>query len=94
MLTHGPRSDIAIWTVGVIGVYVLGVSLCLWRRWNGMRMWVVFTTMLALFALLMAVRRGIWNENPLLIVSSVLRVAVAGLLFLPPVRRWFAPQRA
>ncbi|MBD9478863.1 hypothetical protein [Pseudoxanthomonas sp. PXM02] len=52
------------------------------------------TTVISAFVLLMLVRRGVWATEWLSTLSSVLRIAVAAMLFLPPVRHWFAPAAA
>jgi len=54
----------------------------------------VITTVLSAFVLLMFVRRGMWATEWLTGLSSLLRIAVVPMLFLPSVRRWFAPRRA
>ncbi|WP_296282813.1 hypothetical protein [Pseudoxanthomonas sp.] len=74
----------------VNGAYCLAMCVALWRRWQWARVWLVMTTVIAAFVLLMLVRRGLWLTEWMSTLASLLRIAVAGMLFLPPVRRWFA----
>lgn len=78
----------------VNGIYCIAMCLALWRRWQWARVWLVMTTVMSAFILLVLVRRGVWATEWLSTLSSVLRMAVAAMLFLPSVRRWFAPRRA
>lgn len=78
----------------VNGIYCLAMCFALWRRWRWARVWLVITTVLSAFVLLMFVRRGMWTTEWLTGLSSLLRIAVVPMLFLPAVRRWFAPCRA
>ena len=77
----------------VNGTYCLAMCFALWRRWQWARVWLVITTFLSAFVLLMLVRRGMWATEWLSGLSSLLRIAVVPMLFLPSVRRWFAPRR-
>lgn len=77
----------------VNGTYCLAMCIALWRRWQCARMWVVMTTVLTFIMLLMLARRGAWAAEALSALSMLLRIAVAPMLFLPSVRRWFAPRR-
>jgi hypothetical protein len=78
----------------VNGVYCLAMCFALWRRWQWARMWMVMTTALSIFALMGFIFRGTWDAYGLTTASLLLRLAVAAMLFLPSVRRWFAPKRA
>ena len=77
----------------VNGTYCLAICIALWRRWQWARMWVVMTTALSVITLLMLVRRGAWAAEGLSALSMLLRIAVAPMLFLPSIRRWFALRR-
>jgi hypothetical protein len=74
----------------VNGTYCLAMCIALWRRWQWARMWVVMTTVVSVVSLLMLARRGAWAAEGLSALSMLLRIAVAPMLFLPSVRRWFA----
>lgn len=76
------------------GTYCLAMCVALWRRWQWARAWLVMTTVFSVFVLLMLVRRGMWATEWLSGLSSLLRIAVVPMLFLPSVRRWFAPRRS
>lgn len=77
----------------VNGAYCLVMCVALYCRWQWARVWMVFTTVLTAFVLWRLVWRGVWAAQWPLTLSSVLRIAVAGMLFLPSIRRWFAPRR-
>jgi hypothetical protein len=56
--------------------------------------WLVITTVLTLFLLGSMLWRGVSMARWPAFLAAVLRIAVGALLFLPSVRRWFAPHRA
>ena len=89
-----PRSAIELSGVIVTGLYSLGVGICLWRGVDWVRMWVVFTTVLALLMLFLMAKNNMWGAIPGMAVASLMRIAVGLMLFLPSIRRWFAPRRA
>lgn len=95
-LWRSPFGDggLLLTVAAVNGIYCLAMCLALWRRWQWARVWLVMTTVISTFALLMLVWRGVWAREWLSTLSCLLRIAVAAMLFLPPVRRWFAPRRA
>lgn len=78
----------------ITGIYCIAMCWALWRRWQWARVWLVMTTVISAFTLSNLVLRGWWRMEWLFALSSLLRIAVAAMLFLPPVRRWFAPRRA
>lgn len=88
-----PRDSLEF--IGVIAnsLYSLGVGICLWRGVNAVRIWVVLTTVLVLLLLWFMVSRSIWDDNLVMVVACLLRVATAALLFLPSMRRWFTARR-
>lgn len=88
-----PRDSLEFAGVVANGLYSLGVGICLWRGVNGVRIWVVLTTVLVLLLLWFMVSRSIWDDNLVMVVACLLRVIAAALLLLPSVRRWFTTRR-
>lgn len=78
----------------ISGTYCMAMCWALWRRWQWARMWLVMTTAISAFTLFNLAQRGWLRMEWLFALSSLLRIAVAAMLFLPPVRRWFAPRSA
>jgi len=76
------------------GVFALAIGAALWWRQSWARVWVVFATVFAVFGLVLLLRPGEWAFLGLAVVSHLLRIAVAGMMFLPSVRRWFASRGA
>lgn len=72
------------------GLFVAMIATALWWRQQWARVWVAFATILAVFGLvkLLGPSRHVLEEVG--VASHILRIAVACLLFLPSVRRWFA----
>lgn len=77
---------------GTTGLFSLIVCVALWRGKQWARIWVVFSTFLPLFMLLVLLRRGIWDEQWLQTTAVSLRITMAAMMLLPSVRRWFAPK--
>lgn len=80
--------------VAISGTYCIAMCWALWRRWQWARAWLVMTTAISAFTLVTLMQRGWLAMEWLFALSSLLRIAVAAMLFLPPVRRWFAPRSA
>ena len=79
-------------TVIVLGIYGVAMCVALWRRQQWARVWLVLTTVLAVFLLGRLLWRGVSIAQWHAVVGAILRIAVGPLLFLPSVRRWFAPR--
>lgn len=94
-LWRGSSGDIGLFlpVASINGAYCVAMCFALWRRWQWARVWLVMTTVLSAFVLLTLLRRGIWGAQWMATLASFLRIAVAAMLFLPSVRRWFAPRR-
>ncbi|WAC61991.1 hypothetical protein OVA13_11310 [Pseudoxanthomonas sp. SL93] len=93
---RAPVANIEFFTPIMVTIGVYGVVMCfaLWRRQQWARVWLVITTVLTLFLLGSMLWRGVSMARWPAFLAAVLRIAVGALLFLPSVRRWFAPHRA
>lgn len=77
-----------------MGFYSLMIGICLWRGINWVRMLVVLSTVISFLMLWMLATRSMLDEQPILTAACLLRIAVAFMLFLPSVHRWFVPRRS
>ncbi|WP_394695660.1 hypothetical protein [Pseudoxanthomonas japonensis] len=77
----------------VIGLYGVAMSVALWRKQQWARVWLVLTTVMAAFLLGRLLWRGVSFAQWPAVAAGILRIAVGAMLFLPSVRRWFAPPR-
>lgn len=75
-------------------LYAIGVGIGLWRGVNWVRIGVVLTTVGVLLLLAFMGSRGILEDNPVMVVACLLRVAAAAMLFLPSVRHRFTTRQA
>lgn len=92
-----PLIDTPVWglkffvpTMASLGVYTLGMTFALWRRWQWARLWLVLTTVVSVFLLARMVWRGVSMEHGYAYLAAVLRIGVTVLVLLPASRRWFA----
>jgi len=83
------RFELFLPTMAALGVYTLVMMFALWRRWQWARVWLVFTSVLAVFFLVRMLWRGISPEQWHACLAAVLRIAVGVMLLLPASRRWF-----
>lgn len=85
-----PLLSIPAWAL--IGVFTAGVSLALLRGKQWARMWVVLLTFMPVISL---VAFTPWTagliDGGLAMARIVTRISVGCMMFLPPVRAWFAP---
>ena len=79
-------------TMAVIGVYGIAMCVALWHRQQWARVWLVFATVFTVFFLARMLLQGVSTVQWPALVTHGLRIAVGAMLFLPSVRRWFAPR--
>ena len=80
-------------TMAGVGLYCVAICIALWRRQQWARVWLVLTTVFAVFLLGRMLWSGVTITQWHAVLAHLLRIAVAVMLFLPSVRCWFAPRR-
>ena len=85
-----PLLSIPAWVL--IGVFTAGISLAFLRGKQWARMWVVLLTFIPVISLAAFTP---WTTGPidgsLAMARIITRIAVGFMMFLPPIRAWFAP---
>ena len=79
-------------SMATVILYLVAMCFALWRRQQWARVWLVLTTVIAVVLLGRMLWRGLSVTQWPAVLAQVLRMAVAAMLFLPSVRRWFTPR--